>query len=419
MIQHLFQRALAFGVVSWILVSILSAQTYIYDVASSGSVIINSVTITYSDGSVNGGDNDATTGGQMGATNNTRILTASTQTIDQNGSTFTSYIYMKLTFSSAIEVGDGFQFGDIDGSTNNLEFGAIIGSKAGTLVTPTYTNVGSAVSLVNRTVVNSISGFANFTGTVQSFEGNGGGNLSTSDPAGFVTADFGSDSIDAIYFIYGLKNTVAVDGVQVSLTTSSPLEDLPGLQAFPVEWLSFDVKQKDQAVQLTWSTAHELNNDYFNIQRSWDGSIFEDIGTVKGAGYSDVPLSYIFWDHEVALQYSSLVIYRLVQVDFDGNTSYSKQLSFQVQSVEKPFLSAYLDPDGSVLYIRFTNKLGANSPIRIMNSFGQMIWQENISGQNAPVLEKEIFVKNWPQGFYYVFLTTGVNPPASQKILLR
>jgi hypothetical protein len=63
----------------------------------------------------------------------------------------------------------------------------------------------------------------------------------------------------------------------------------------PVEWLSFEAEYNtsDQSVNCKWSTASELDNDYFTIQRSIDGERWLDLGTIDGSGtsHSCEPLS--------------------------------------------------------------------------------------------------------------------------------
>lgn len=83
----------------------------------------------------------------------------------------------------------------------------------------------------------------------------------------------------------------------------------------PVELLSFDGYAENNEVHLTWITATEINNDYFEVQRSSDGVNFESIGVVDGNGNSNESITYKFLDRS---PYLGLSYYRLRQVDFDG-----------------------------------------------------------------------------------------------------
>ncbi len=95
------------------------------------------------------------------------------------------------------------------------------------------------------------------------------------------------------------------------------------VNALPVELLSFIGVQKDFSIDLQWETASENNNDYFEVEKSNDGEVFESIGRVSGNGNSSILKSYSFPDYSLA---DGLVYYRLRQVDFDGRFKYSKTI---------------------------------------------------------------------------------------------
>ncbi len=93
----------------------------------------------------------------------------------------------------------------------------------------------------------------------------------------------------------------------------------------PIELISFTGKNQGATNLLEWTTASEINNDYFIIERSADGMSFEKIGTVTGAGNSTVDVNYNFIDltpfsspKERGVKY-----YRLRQTDFNGDYTYS------------------------------------------------------------------------------------------------
>ena len=93
--------------------------------------------------------------------------------------------------------------------------------------------------------------------------------------------------------------------------TSSPL---------PIELLSFTGTLHEKYNLLEWITATEKNNDFFTLQRSFDGVTFETIGNVKGAGNSNLPLNYSFKDNHPK---NGITYYQLLQTDFDGSTTKS------------------------------------------------------------------------------------------------
>lgn len=97
---------------------------------------------------------------------------------------------------------------------------------------------------------------------------------------------------------------------------------LDGAVPLPVELLNFDAHLNNGKVDLFWATASETNNDYFLIQRiPQGGSEFENIGMVDGFGTSNQINTYQTIDPNPL---EGVSYYRLKQVDFDGNYSYSE-----------------------------------------------------------------------------------------------
>jgi hypothetical protein len=99
-----------------------------------------------------------------------------------------------------------------------------------------------------------------------------------------------------------------------------------GGSGLPIQLINFSGKFNNQtkAVDLTWSTATEINNEVFVVQRSLDGETFEDIGSIPGAGNSSSEIKYSFTDKKPL---RGLVYYRLKQIDFNGIFSYTNLVS--------------------------------------------------------------------------------------------
>lgn len=116
-----------------------------------------------------------------------------------------------------------------------------------------------------------------------------------------------------------------------------------GATALPIELLYFKGKNEDNCNHLFWSTASELNNDYFSILRSIDGVYFHTIKTIPGAGNSIHTIVYSFDDctYEGTLNY-----YVLKQTDYDGKNKDSEIISVLSRERISPLL------------VRITNSLG-------------------------------------------------------------
>lgn len=91
-------------------------------------------------------------------------------------------------------------------------------------------------------------------------------------------------------------------------------------QALPVELTRFEAQPKNNMVELAWTTATELNNDFFQIEHSRDGIQFFPVGKVKGEGTTTETIHYNFMHRQPI---AGTNYYRLKQVDFDGAFEYS------------------------------------------------------------------------------------------------
>ncbi|MCW3084548.1 MAG: hypothetical protein JWP12_1914 [Bacteroidetes bacterium] len=92
------------------------------------------------------------------------------------------------------------------------------------------------------------------------------------------------------------------------------------LSPLPIELLEFKAEACDKDVCLNWSTATETNNDFFTIEKTANGTDFETVTTVDGAGNSTQRRNYTAMDHA---PYEGKSYYRLKQTDFNGHYTYS------------------------------------------------------------------------------------------------
>jgi len=96
---------------------------------------------------------------------------------------------------------------------------------------------------------------------------------------------------------------------------------VPGLSILPIGLLNFEGQLKDNNTLLDWSTSFESGSKGFEIERSYDGNNFTDIGYVAAAGNSSLTRTYTFTDPSITQENN---YYRLRQIDQDGSFTYSK-----------------------------------------------------------------------------------------------
>lgn len=120
----------------------------------------------------------------------------------------------------------------------------------------------------------------------------------------FGTNDAGNDRVTGI-------NIAAADFFDfwIVVDNTTPL---------PVTLASFDAQCEGNNAIINWSTASEINNDYFVVEKSYDGNVYFELETVQGAGNSSINISYNAFDNDD----TDNVYYRLKQVDFNGTVTY-------------------------------------------------------------------------------------------------
>jgi hypothetical protein len=178
---------------------------------------------------------------------------------------------------------------------------------------------------------------------------------------------------------------------------------------FPVEWLSFEGRVTGEEVVLDWSTASELNNDRFAVERTLDGQTFETIGIVPGQGTTTENSHYQFID---LLPQNGLNYYRLKQVDLDGQFAYSHILSIKVVPAEFRF-SLYPNPASETLHLR--SNIANIARIDILNLNGQIL---KVPCTQVQARQWEFQVGDLPPGTYLIKVETEKARRTTQRFVI-
>jgi hypothetical protein len=128
----------------------------------------------------------------------------------------------------------------------------------------------------------------------------------------------------------------------------------PNFRILPVEYLYFDANfsRETKSVDLKWATAKERENSHFEIQRSLqDVKNWQAIDIETGVGWSDDPVEYVYNDDNLPL-IGGLAYYRLLQVDFNGKSNFSKTIAVRIPALNqvKGVWRAYPNPNTGVQF---------------------------------------------------------------------
>lgn len=174
-------------------------------------------------------------------------------------------------------------------------------------------------------------------------------------------------------------------GVLMGLTSFSEFGSGGGSQGgagLPIELLYFNASiASDNTVDLNWATELEINNEYFTIERSKDGLVFEEVLTVEGAGNSVQTLYYIATD---VSPLQGLSYYRLKQTDFDGAFEYSDMVTVDNNSETNVDVTIFPNPvtDGTFNIDLGKTNFNTNSDgmatVSVINILGELVTTQQV-----------------------------------------
>ncbi len=165
----------------------------------------------------------------------------------------------------------------------------------------------------------------------------------------------------------------------------------------PIQLISFEATAHQAEVKLAWSTASELNNDFFTIQRSQEGEVWQDVVTVKGAGTRSFRTEYETSD---GLPFNGVSYYRLKQTDFDKQYSYSQVRRVELNNEFQ--LKVYPNPSNGTFTVSTGFEITLDN-IRLINSVGQSIPIQLQSDQSSATLTSQSVAP----GIYIVQVNKG------------
>lgn len=143
----------------------------------------------------------------------------------------------------------------------------------------------------------------------------------------------------------------------------------------PVELSQFDVIVKEQSAKLFWRTESELNNHYFEIQRSEDARNWSALGRMEGKGTTFTPQEYVFMDDAPR---GGVNYYRLKQVDYDGAFEFSavEQANFGTATTD---FQCYPNPAKTALTVQWQPESGHDLIAELFDATGKAVYKKQLS----------------------------------------
>lgn len=203
-------------------------------------------------------------------------------------------------------------------------------------------------------------------------------------------------------FIYSMTDNAGATSAPVSykIETLSPL---------PIELMLFNAYKDANQVAIEWITATETNNAGFEIEKSIDGKKWNKIGYVKSNainGNSNALLDYQF--NDVTPNYGRN-IYRLKQIDLNGNYKYSETRTVWFGKEDK--ISIYPNPATDFINI---SGLNGKETIKLYDVTGKTL--QRFVNQHEMM---QISIEKYNIGVYYIQIISNEGSVLTYKIVKK
>ena len=187
----------------------------------------------------------------------------------------------------------------------------------------------------------------------------------------------------------------------------------------PVTFVSFEAACVKNGIHLTWTTASEINNDYFTIEKSTDGNHFEIFKNVAGVGNSTKNTYYELDDDHYE---GGNVFYKISQTDFDGISTELKVLRKSCSVIDPFSFIVYPNPgNGSSVKILISG-IEKNEKVTIscIDAIGKTQYLNNdvVADETGKVSANLVFNNLLSEGLYSINVYTA-GSVTTRKVLVK
>jgi hypothetical protein len=201
-----------------------------------------------------------------------------------------------------------------------------------------------------------------------------------------------------IYYLMVNKWSAGGSGYTLSWSGSTAGFTCGGV--LPVELQSFDATFKGKYIDLQWTTQTEVNNDYFTVEKSYDGTNFNAIARVKGAGHSISPRSYSHIDREFS---NGMIYYRIRYTDYNGMSKVSDVNAVDI-NLNEDFFFVHTDAGLEKAQVFFNNPSNCKqAELSLYDARGKLVsFQSYAPGPGTN--EYDFDLNGLSPGIYFVVL---------------
>jgi hypothetical protein len=162
--------------------------------------------------------------------------------------------------------------------------------------------------------------------------------------------------------------------------TMCPATVVPCFTLLPIELIDFSAECEDGLPKIQWTTASEVNNDYFLLERIDINGSSEVVASINGNGNSQGIITYSYMDRQAQL---GINYYRLTQVDFDGNREEFEVISVENCSKGDQTVVHYSSETHELILFNSERSIESISGITLISMIGNPVITEEVAPLNA------------------------------------
>lgn len=227
----------------------------------------------------------------------------------------------------------------------------------------------------------------------------------TSTPLKTITEfSFGPITQDSVIFVRSVRAACPTDTSAAHAIMLRVFD-----RSLPVTLSSISAARQDTKAIVQWTTTDEINNQYFEIQRSEDARTWKAIGKVLSKNINGTGKDLNNYQHTDDMPINGINYYRLIQVDYDGTATESRIVSVVMEGLKNPF--SYVYPNPAITYFKITTTAG--SEVIIYDMFGRVMDRRST---NSSTQDLSFEVGQLPTGNYFIHVIQDGN---TEKHLLQ
>lgn len=186
----------------------------------------------------------------------------------------------------------------------------------------------------------------------------------------------------------------------------------------PVELTNFSATCSHNGTLLKWSTASEINNDYFTIKRSDDGENYYILTTISGNNTSHIENNYQYVDSKPN---TGPIYYQLSQTDYNGDETDLKLASAYCSDYNSGITEDFFiinNPAQENVQIQITGIVGKDYTVSFVDQLGRQLTERKIHLTQSE--EKTDFnIQSLSEGIYNVVFYSNSNIITKQLIIIK